>query len=119
MGTSGMIASITTALRRWWQTVRRRNRYSHAVVVSSMLHVPQDPGDAIYLVGEHPRFKWAVLECPCRCGERIAVNLMASVSPSWAASICAGQLTLHPSLWRANETCGSHFLIRANKVVWV
>ena len=39
-----------------------------------MSELPPRVRNALYIVGLPA--KWAVLDCPCRCGERIVVNLM-------------------------------------------
>jgi hypothetical protein len=101
-----------------WQKMRRRRRVARVVWVGSMSEVPRRLGGDLYIVaGIKP--KWAVLECPCRCGDRIDVNLMQSRRPCWAVTMTGKEITLNPSLWMPTEKCGSHFLIRKNQIAWV
>jgi hypothetical protein len=83
-----------------------------------MADVPGKLGRHVYIVGM-PTPKWVLLECPCRCGERIDVNLMASRRPAWKLDMHDGQVTLYPSLWMPDEKCGSHFWVRGNRIRWV
>ncbi len=104
-------------LLRFWRSLWRRKAISRVILVPSMGDVPSNLDDVLYVVGEKP--KWAVLACPCRCGERIDVNLMSSRRPSWRLSMDNGQATLHPSLWLPQERCGSHFWLERNVIRWV
>jgi hypothetical protein len=107
-------------LLRWWRRRRRRRSFRRLVQVPSLGNVPVPiAGDAIYIVGSGQELKWVVLSCPCRCGDRIVVNLMRSRRPAWRADVHNGQVTLEPSLWRAADTCRSHFLLQSNAVLWV
>jgi hypothetical protein len=82
--------------------------------------MPNKLGSAIVIVGDAEHEKWAFMECPCQCGDVIEVNLMRSHPPFWqVSSDQLGRVTFAPSLWRASGTCGSHFLVRKNKVIWV
>lgn len=101
-----------------WKKIRRRRRIKSVVRVESRGELPKKLGTAIYIVGsEGP--KWVVLDCPCRCGERIDVNLMRSRRPVWQLAEKHGNVTLDPSLWLPAEKCGSHFWIRDNRIIWV
>ncbi len=106
------------AVRALWRRVRRRKRVSGIVHVSGMGALPDSLGSTLYVVGT-PSPKWVVLACPCRCGERIDVNLMRSREPNWSLSIAANCATLSPSLWMSAEKCGSHFFVRNNRINWV
>jgi hypothetical protein len=101
-----------------WRWIRRRRRLGDVKQVFSMDDVPDRFGGDVFVVGT-PKPKWFVLECPCRCGDRIDVNLMTSRKPHWSLTTSDAGATLTPSLWMPPEKCGSHFFIRANKVVWV
>jgi Family of unknown function (DUF6527) len=83
-----------------------------------MQDVPKKLKGTLYIVGK-PRPKWAIMACPCRCGQRIDVNLMESRQPSWRLSSDGKEVSLHPSLWMPKEKCGSHFWIRQNRIDWV
>jgi hypothetical protein len=83
-----------------------------------MSDLPERLGGDVFVVGE-TKPKWVVLECPCRCGDRIDVNLMSSRQPRWTLSVSAKGATLAPSLWVPSNKCGSHFFLRENRVQWV
>jgi hypothetical protein len=105
-------------LRLFWRNLRRRRRIARVVRVESMADVPRKlKGELYIVVGSRP--KWAILACPCRCGERIDVNLMENRQPSWRLSADGKEVSLHPSLWMPKEKCGSHFWIRQNRIDWV
>src|SRR5271168_5126321 len=61
---------------------------------------------------------WVVLQCPCRCGERLNVNLMRTARPHWTLSLTRGKASLSPSLWVSTNKCGSHFWLVDNGVIW-
>ena len=87
-------------------------------LVRGMSDVPTRLGDVAYVVGgDSP--KWLVISCPCGCGRRIDVNLMRSLAPHWTLVQGEEGLTVHPSLWQPNTSCGSHFWIRGGRVFWV
>ncbi len=105
-------------IRIFWRNLRRRKRVDRIVYVESMSEVPKRLKGDLYIVGSS-KPKWAILACPCRCGDRIDANLMESRQPSWRLSTSGNQVTLHPSLWMPKEKCGSHFWIRQNRIDWV
>jgi hypothetical protein len=72
----------------------------------------------LYLAGEEGHIWAAAMSCPCGCGERIELNLLAQVRPSWTAEPHAdGSVTLAPSVWR-QKGCRSHFWVRRGRIVW-
>jgi hypothetical protein len=107
--------------RAWfglWRWLRRRRRLGTVENVASMSDIPTRLGAQIFIIGQAAP-KWAVFECPCRCGERIDVNLMTSREPNWQMSRTRNGVTLAPSLWMPCEKCGSHFFVRNSRVIWV
>jgi len=102
------------SLRPW---PHRRHEISAIVRVGSRSGIPDKPGRALYIVGDPP--KWAILQCPCGCGDTIDVNLMKSRSPVWQLSFANGKPSFHPSLWVPKEKCGAHFWIKDGKIIWV
>ncbi len=110
----GLISYIATL----WRRLRRRTRLGSVKRAPSMSALPTRLGADLYVIGESTP-KWAILECPCRCGERIDVNLMRNRSPHWTLALKADRATLAPSLWMPDTKCGSHFFVRGNRIVWV
>ena len=101
-----------------WQWIRRRRRLKRVAHVDSMNDLPAHLGSSLFVIG-HSNPKWVVLECPCRCGRRIDVNLMRGRCPRWRISESTRGATLAPSLWMPSNQCGSHFFVRENRIIWV
>jgi hypothetical protein len=114
-----MTGGLLEQLHAAWLRLYRRSKYSHVRNVRSMGDVPKRLGASIYLVGAEGVPKWAVMACPCRCGARIDVKLMRARQPHWKIRLQSGTVTLWPSLCRSAKTCGSHFFIERNRVLWV
>lgn len=101
-----------------WRRFRRLDRIEAVVQVDSMNDVPQTLGKSLYIVG-NPNAKWALLQCPCGCGERIDINLMKARRPHWSVTVQAGLVTVDPSIWVPANRCGSHFWLDRNRILWV
>lgn len=72
----------------------------------------------IVVVGPENRPKWLRFDCPCGCGEVIALNLMTSHTPHWKVEVHEdGTLTVLPSI--DSMRCNSHFWIRRSHIEWV
>jgi len=107
-------------IKQWWRKARRRRRVRRVRFVESMSLVPRHLGGDLYMVGLVEMPKWALLRCPCRCGDRLDVNLSRSRRPFWKLGVDHhNRVSLNPSLWRPTGTCESHFLIRRNRFIWV
>ncbi|WP_371417560.1 DUF6527 family protein [Granulicella sp. S190] len=105
-------------LRRLWATVAQRSDQLHLQLIPSMQELPDVLGDRLFVMGKPARYKWAILSCPCGCGERIDVCLMPSARPKWELTLRNGRVSLSPSIWVPRERCGSHFWIRQSQIVW-
>lgn len=105
-------------LERWWRGLKRLRAIETRILATRRELPPVLQDGTAYLLG-YPPGKWVVLNCPCRCGRQIDVNLMTSRRPFWRAGVDAGKLTLYPSLWMPADTCGSHFWIADGRVHWV
>jgi hypothetical protein len=62
---------------------------------------------------------WCVgLRCPCGCGKRLEMMVLAAVRPRWDVEVDErGRPTLHPSVW-VGDGCHSHFWVRRGKIIW-
>src|SRR4051812_28436079 len=83
--------------------------YKGVVVVSSVDDVPTQLSKEVYIVSRGGSDRWAMLTCPCGCGERLDVNLTRARWPHWRLRRHDGTISISPSLWVSEERCGSHF----------
>ena len=107
-------SSLLGRIRRSW---RGYNDVDRVVIVDDRNDLPARLGKHMYVVGS-TKAKWAILECPCGCRQRIDVNLMSSRRPFWQLRESGELVSLYPSLWRGRGTCESHFWVRDSKIVW-
>jgi len=104
----------------WWKNMRRRKRISAVAYLKSTAEIPKGKiGGKLFIVRRAGLPRWAVLDCPCRCGRRIQVNLMRSHRPRWILKEEGSHVSLTPSLWQPELTCGSHFFITRNRIEWI
>lgn len=62
--------------------------------------------------------RWALFQCPCRCGNVVTLSLQPVHRPHWRLTHShAERPTLHPSVWR-DKGCLSHFWLRDGRVSW-
>ncbi len=72
----------------------------------------------VTFVGSENFYKWAIMKCPCGCGDILSLSLMKTYSPNWIAKIDSkDRVTLSPSVWK-NDGCCSHFFIKKGKIIW-
>ncbi len=71
----------------------------------------------VAVVGVRGKYKWAYLNCPCGCGELLALNLMRSHTPRWQLSVQTERsFSLQPSVH--SMECGAHFWLHDGQVIW-
>jgi len=100
-----------------WRKLRRGPDIT-VVRIEAMSELPdQLLKQKLYVVGGASP-KWAMLSCPCGCGERIDVNLMQNRKPFWRLTVRKERATLYPSLWMARGTCRSHFWVKDGRIDW-
>lgn len=114
-------------MRTWLQKLKqrvgsaaptRRTRFRGVARVDAVEDpaVHLDRGRLVVIHGGN-KPKWLRFTCPCRCGQVLALNLMESHMPRWTLHWDErGRLTVSPSV--DSLSCGAHFFIRANGVVW-
>lgn len=74
-------------------------------------------GGVAALVRSADRNKWLLLQCPCGCGQQIALNLMQSHTPRWRVEMRSrARFSVHPSV--DSTSCGAHFWLRDGRVIW-
>lgn len=103
-----------------WRRLRLTHpRIDTVVYIESPMDVPEDiDRQTLVVVGNREFQKWAMLECPCGRGHRLAVSLQRSHRPSWRLSFDDGGPSLFPSIDSvADRRC--HFWLRDGRVRWV
>jgi Family of unknown function (DUF6527) len=110
---------LIESIRTWWRRLRRHRRFKGVAWLDSGADPSRDiKARRLILVGPSEKPKWLRFACPCRCGQVIDLNLMASHTPRWSFNVDSdGKLTVHPSV--DATTCGSHFWIRKSRIDWV
>jgi hypothetical protein len=99
-----------------WLDLKKSFRY----IVRQRPEVPDQVDEKIiYLVGELEK-EWLILfKCPCGCGDKIFLNTIRDVYPSWKLLISKkGLPSIYPSIWRV-VNCRSHFCLKKGCIVWV
>ena len=102
-----------------WRRLRlTRPRIDNVIYVAGPTDVPDNiDRHTLVVVGSHEFQKWAMLECPCGRGHRLAVSLQRSHRPSWRLTVGAAGPSLFPSIdSRRKRRC--HFWLRDGRVRW-
>jgi Family of unknown function (DUF6527) len=95
----------------------RLGRFTQILDWNEMPQTMRHRDEAIFVWGgQYP--KWLVFECPCGCANMTHINLMKSHEPhwDWSKNEADHKITLSPSI--LNRTCGAHYFIRDNDIVW-
>ena len=62
--------------------------------------------------------KWALMRCPCGCGERLQLSLAEERRPRWGVDVDRlGRPTVVPSV-RMQDGCRAHFHLRGGHIEW-
>jgi len=100
-----------------WTDFVRRPQFRSVLVAVHPADREVAPG-TIVVVGTWTKPKWALLRCPCGCGQKISLRLGKGPSPRWKVSVdWRGRASLHPSV-RQTSGCMSHFWIRKGSIAW-
>lgn len=77
----------------------------------------QLPAKGVILVGLEDSPTWAVLDCPCRRGHRLMVNLDKTRRPVWTIDSIK-PLTVRPSIDDITPDRRCHFVLRRGRIRW-
>ena len=106
-------------MRLWLRNLLERFKPRHKlrIVIEDTLPVHIAPRELV--VAHEDGENWvAGLHCPCGCGDRIELVLLAGIRPRWdVGTDRLGRPFLHPSVWRRGG-CGSHFWLRKGRIRW-
>ena len=109
---------LIRSIRYCWAYFTRRTQIDDVIFVASRRDLPKDLDASLFVVGTNP-VRWAVLNCPCGCGQRANLKLGLATRTSWSLTVSVGLASLAPSVLIPGDGCGSHFFIRSNRIIWV
>ena len=106
-------------LTAWWQSLPLPWRAWRIVgQVDAGDEVPDRlPDRGVVLVGMPEDATWAVLDCPCRTGHRLMVNLDRARHPFWSVDSLK-PLSIRPSIDDITPERRCHFSVRGGKIKW-
>lgn len=74
--------------------------------------------NVIYIIGDIKSPWLLALQCPCKCGQIIQLNLLEDADPHWEFKINKkDKISISPSVWRITG-CKSHFVLRNGQIEW-
>ena len=108
-----------TSLIAWWQSLPLpwRNWRIVGQVLAGDEVSERLPHCGIVLVGPPENATWAVMDCPCRTGHRLMVNLDKTRRPFWKIE-SRNPLSIRPSIDNVTPERRCHFTIRTGKTIW-
>ncbi|WP_410504650.1 DUF6527 family protein [Maribacter sp. ACAM166] len=93
---------------------------SKAFKLKIVSELPKEPVEhTLYLEGnvKEDDYWYALLKCPCGCGDNIMLNLMTDSKPCWEVKLINKHPSVFPSIWRT-KNCKSHFWVKEGKIFW-
>ena len=108
-----------TRFRAWCPSLSlTRRRWRVVARVAAGDEIPDRlPRRGVVLVGTAQRPTWAALDCPCRTGHRLLVNLDNRRYPYWRIS-SERRLSLSPSIDSVAHGRRCHFVLKKGKIRW-
>jgi hypothetical protein len=104
----------------WRRAIPGRPRIDRIAFYPAHSELPDSlPRNQLALVGgSERRAKWAMFECPCGTGHRIAVPLSSRREPTWRVAFNdRGRPSLYPSI-DSDDTRRCHFWLRNGRIEW-
>lgn len=113
---------IWRSLALWFRRLLRGFRSQSALPtlyrVAYDSELPEEVSShTLVAVGEDEHLWYAVLKCPCGCGDLLQLSLLENERPRWRLNVQDDVPTLAPSVWR-HRGCQSHFVLRDGVVRW-
>src|SRR5260221_6064773 len=100
-----------------WFNRRSANNVWPYLVVDSIDNIKLK-SNTFYIERRVTKDKWLHFLCPSNCNEKLSVNLMKSMSPSWELNYMNNHtLSLYPSI-NKTDGCKSHFFIINSQIIW-
>jgi hypothetical protein len=103
----------------WWRKLKAWLAPRRQLVVVEGDTLPAQLPQRDLVLAKDDGEDWSIgMACPCGCGERLELMLLANVKPRWSVAVDDNQHpSLHPSVW-LQSGCRSHFWLRGGKVYW-
>lgn len=81
--------------------------------------LPDHIEDGLIYISENGKHEiYLGIQCPCKCGDIIDLNLVSDRRPCWIINWrLFGTISVQPSIWRKWK-CKSHFYIVKNQIKW-
>ena len=112
------MAKLTKIRARWLSLSLPWRRWRVVGYVEAGDEVPPNlPYRGVVLVGTPQRPTWAALDCPCRTGHRLLVNLDERRRPYWRIS-SQPPLSLWPSIDSIAAGRRCHFVLSGGTIRW-
>ena len=112
------MAVMKKLLSWWWSLALPWRPWGIAGYVGAADEIPDKlPPKGVILVGVEGNPTWAALDCPCRRGHRLLVNLDRSRLPVWTIDSIK-PLTIRPSIADITFDRQCHFWVRRGRIRW-
>lgn len=111
--------ALLSRLRRWYNSLSLPWRRWRIV---GYVDAPDDtperlPARGAFLIGDRESPNWVVMECPCRTGHVLMLNLAKSRYPCWQVTDTES-LTIYPSVDSTSNARRCHFVVSNGKIRW-
>lgn len=115
-GTATARGGLQRAVQRLVRPIRVSMTAPHVLDVPDVLQ----PRSAVLIAENLDRPQWLSLDCPCRRGHRLLINLSTAREPRWTLrQDRRNRVTLHPSVDSHSDLGRCHLWIRRGAVRWV
>src|SRR5260370_10053941 len=110
MGRVNFFVRVKESIWRLWRYFTCDSPYYRSSrFVADLATASQVREREIAFVAEASHLKWAVLICPCGCGDRISANLMKTQRPYWTVKFENDvSVSIRPSCWLTADPRCSH-----------
>lgn len=97
---------------------KQRDKLFSIVITEAAPSLEALQSSVLHVVRANGKDRWAMLRCPCGCGEVLTLSLQDVHQPHWRLTQSNfGHPSLYPSVWRQTG-CFSHFWIKDGQVQW-
>lgn len=114
-----MLRAFIARRRAWLARLIGRLRGDRGLVIVTVVDErPQHPrANRLYVTANGGKAAFAVMRCPCGCGDSLNLRFVGSRRPIWTLNSLDGPATVRPSIWRTSG-CQSHFFLTDGEIIW-